>query len=141
MQGQQFRGPVRSVAQVNGDGAQIHYHGESTSLAPVDPQMARECPQCRHLTWRYTKTCMHCSLDLETWDRRTTGWRGWLRRWVLGVEPERHQASFERVDNKPDALYLDLLAALGIREQKTDGTAPSKAGDWRDEQGTVNERR
>ena len=141
MQGQQFRGPVRSVAQVNGDGAQIHYHGEPSSLPPVDPEMARECPQCRHLTWRYTKACMHCSLDLESWDRRTTGWRGWLRRLFSGDQQERHTLDLESIQRQQQAVAA-LLASVGMNHKGADPTgAPGNQSKWIDGEGANSELR
>lgn len=61
---QEFRGEVGLV--VNGD---LNQYGYKPAL-PADASVARACPQCRRLTWRYTQHCIHCSLDLAHWDWR-----------------------------------------------------------------------
>jgi hypothetical protein len=76
---QKFQGPVS--AAISGEVVHVHQHyywGEPEP--PDDPEMSRQCPQCRKLTWRYTEVCIHCRLDLCAWDSRSRGWRGWLKR-------------------------------------------------------------
>lgn len=60
----------RGVGQVSaGD---IHNHGpvvhEQGYMPPSDPAQARICPQCGHATWRLTRYCIHCGLDLPAHD-------------------------------------------------------------------------
>lgn len=62
---QEFRGDVGFV--VNGD---MNHSYRYEPALPADASVARECPQCRRLTWRYTQHCIHCSLDLSQWDIR-----------------------------------------------------------------------
>lgn len=46
---------------------------------PTNPETARECPQCSELTWRWTRHCCHCELDLVEWDARQARITGRLR--------------------------------------------------------------
>lgn len=34
---------------------------------PDDPEKSIQCPQCGRLTWRLTRHCIHCQLDLVRW--------------------------------------------------------------------------
>ncbi|MBV4551738.1 hypothetical protein HU742_011380 [Pseudomonas sp. SWRI102] len=38
---------------------------------PAGSDRARECPQCRRCTWRYTQLCMHCDYNLQRHDEVT----------------------------------------------------------------------
>jgi hypothetical protein len=58
----------------------INNYAPEAPAPRIDPDMSRTCPQCRKTTWRYTAACMHCNLDLEQWDKRSRGVRGWLTR-------------------------------------------------------------
>lgn len=61
---QDFRGNVGQV--VNGS---VINHAPAMHL-PTDPEVSRNCPQCRKKTWRYTQYCMHCHLDLSAFDQQ-----------------------------------------------------------------------
>lgn len=55
---------------------------------PDDPHVATCCPQCGKHTWRHTRLCIHCRLDLVAWRSRAR-WAAigrallWLPRAVL----------------------------------------------------------
>lgn len=58
---QQFKGPVGHVA-----GQDVHVHQYwPESAPPDDPAMSVQCWQCGRLTWRYTRHCVHCQVDLR----------------------------------------------------------------------------
>jgi hypothetical protein len=61
---QDFRGNVGQV--VNGT---VINSGQG-KLPPDDPEISRICPQCDGLTWRFSRHCVHCSLDLALWDHQ-----------------------------------------------------------------------
>lgn len=62
MREQHIHGDVGQV--VGGD---VHVHAPRRAR-PTDPNTARVCPQCRELTWRLTRHCGTCELDLVEWD-------------------------------------------------------------------------
>lgn len=75
---QHFHGPVchASARDVH---VHHHHHLACPLRAPIapppdDPARALHCPQCGGLTWRHTRDCIHCRLDLERWRAR--------RRWA-----------------------------------------------------------
>lgn len=70
MQRQHFYGPVQHVSA-----HQVETHVWTETQPPDDPAMSRECPQCRRLTWRYSRHCVHCQLDFQAWESR----QQWLR--------------------------------------------------------------
>ncbi|GFM85393.1 hypothetical protein PSCICO_07920 [Pseudomonas cichorii] len=45
---------------------EIHSGGKQTP--PHGSAMARECPQCGNIAWRFTQLCMHCEYDLRLHD-------------------------------------------------------------------------
>lgn len=58
---QHFKGPVGHVA-----GQDLHVHQYwPESAPPDDPAMSVQCWQCGRLTWRYTRHCVHCQVDLR----------------------------------------------------------------------------
>lgn len=57
---QQFQGPVSNVS-----GGDLHVHQYADSAPPDDPEMSVQCWQCQRLTWRYTRHCVHCNVDLR----------------------------------------------------------------------------
>ena len=57
---QQFQAPVSHVA-----GGDLHVHQYADSAPPDDPAMSVQCWQCKRLTWRYTKHCIHCMVELQ----------------------------------------------------------------------------
>lgn len=59
---QRFYGPV---GQVSGGDTEHHYWLEPAP--PDDPDKSMQCPQCGRLTWRHTRLCIHCHLDLASW--------------------------------------------------------------------------
>ena len=74
---QQFEGPVSHVA-----GGDLHVHQYADSAPPDDPAMSVQCWQCKRLTWRYTRHCIHCMVDLRA--SRTKGLAAILTRWFKG---------------------------------------------------------
>lgn len=48
-------------------GGDVHVHAPRRAR-PTDPETARVCPQCGELTWRLTRHCGTCELDLVEWD-------------------------------------------------------------------------
>lgn len=66
MSRQTIHGPVGQLAA--GD---IHNHNHHHPPPPVwppdDPLVAQCCPQCGRRTWRYSRHCIHCALDLAAW--------------------------------------------------------------------------
>lgn len=72
---QHFNGPVSHASARD-----IHVHHHACPLRPPpappadDPARALHCPQCGGLTWRHTRDCIHCRLDLQRWRAR--------RRWA-----------------------------------------------------------
>jgi hypothetical protein len=63
---QQFQAPVSHVA-----GGDLHVHQYADSAPPDDPAMSVQCWQCKRLTWRYTRHCIHCMVELQ---RPKVGW-------------------------------------------------------------------
>ena len=49
----------------------IHVHRAGALAPPADHPNSRECPQCGKATWRYTRHCLCCGLDLVAMDRET----------------------------------------------------------------------
>lgn len=45
---------------------------------PTRPEASRICPQCQRSTWRSSRECMHCHLDLFAHDHAV--WRAKVRR-------------------------------------------------------------
>lgn len=83
---QEFRGSVGYV--VNGNLVQ----SPPLALPPDDASVARECPQCKTRTWRFSQFCMHCRIDLFAWD---------------------HQRHIERVRQELTSRAYRLLAGAG----------------------------
>lgn len=50
---------------------------------PTRPEATRSCPQCHRGTWRGTRQCIHCSLDLFAHDQAVL--RAGVRRRALGL--------------------------------------------------------
>lgn len=65
---QQFNGPVGQVTTDVIHNTHQHHHWADTA-PPDDPAMSLQCPQCQRLTWRYSRHCVHCQLDLVGWCR------------------------------------------------------------------------
>lgn len=55
---------------------EVHHHHWPDAAPPDDPAMSAQCPQCLRLTWRYSRNCIHCNLDLHTWSARER-WSRW----------------------------------------------------------------
>ena len=68
MQQQEFNAPVEQFAANDIHNHHTHHWGESQP--PDDPDMSLQCPQCQRLTWRYSRHCIHCQLDLADWRAR-----------------------------------------------------------------------
>ncbi|SDA63604.1 hypothetical protein SAMN03159443_01931 [Pseudomonas sp. NFACC15-1] len=47
---------------------------------PEGGDRARECPQCRHCTWRYTQLCMHCHYNLHRHDEVAEQEKDWAHK-------------------------------------------------------------
>lgn len=80
---QQFHGPVEQVAAND-----IHnHHHWPEAQPPDDPEVSTQCPQCHRLSWRYSRHCIHCRLDLFAWygKERQVRAKGWLMRFGFGV--------------------------------------------------------
>lgn len=63
---QHFHGPVKEVTGVVKQAQQSAARAEP----PDDPTKSTRCPQCGQLTWRHTRLCIHCQLDLMRWRTR-----------------------------------------------------------------------
>lgn len=61
---------VQHVGQFVANDVHNHHHCHQ-SAPPEDPTLARQCPQCGRMTWRYTPCCIHCHLDLRIWALRS----------------------------------------------------------------------
>jgi hypothetical protein len=81
--GQEFYGPVGQYTHID------EYHGDlhidvakAVLVLPDDPTVVMPCPQCTKPTWRYTRLCRNCELDLHWWGSRYLRWHWWLLRWI-----------------------------------------------------------
>lgn len=79
---------------IHGDVGQLvvgdmHIHS-AVRHPPTESAAARVCPQCKEMTWRWTRHCWHCELDLTAWDAqqaKARRFRALLRpvRWIANV--------------------------------------------------------
>jgi hypothetical protein len=58
------RSRVRHLA---GRDIHIHHHRGTAPALPAGTRNTLVCPQCVRRTWRYSRHCMHCRLDLWLW--------------------------------------------------------------------------
>lgn len=65
MSRQTIHGPVGQLAA--GDIHNHHQVAPQPLMPPDDPAVAECCPQCGRRTWRYSRYCIHCALDLGAW--------------------------------------------------------------------------
>ena len=49
---------------------QHNHHYWPEHAPPDDPALSLQCPQCVRLTWRQTRHCIHCAVDLRAWLNR-----------------------------------------------------------------------
>lgn len=64
----EFNAPVEQFAA--NDIHNHHTHHWAETQPPDEPAMSLQCPQCQRLTWRYSRHCIHCQLDLREWRAR-----------------------------------------------------------------------
>jgi hypothetical protein len=65
---QEIHGPVGQLAAGDIHNHHSHHHHAQSPVAPPDdPLVAQCCPQCGRRTWRYSRHCIHCALDLTAW--------------------------------------------------------------------------
>lgn len=59
---------TRRIEHLAGRDIHVHHHGSDAPAAPpADAAQAMACPQCHQLTWRHSRYCVHCRLDLRLW--------------------------------------------------------------------------
>jgi len=54
------------VRHLAGRDINIHYGG-AAAAPPDDASLVMICPQCGQRTWRHSRHCVHCMLDLWLW--------------------------------------------------------------------------
>ncbi|MCW5657418.1 MAG: hypothetical protein KIT60_06925 [Burkholderiaceae bacterium] len=67
-----FYGPVGQYAR-EAHGTTIHQGSAGAAQPDESSEHALQCPQCGQHTWRHTRHCVHCGVDLRRW------W--WLQLW------------------------------------------------------------
>ena len=57
------------IEHLAGRDINVHHHaaGHAPAPPPADAVQVLVCPQCGQRTWRHTRHCAHCRLDLWMW--------------------------------------------------------------------------